>query len=88
MPAILLTNIFAFVKVLDQFELKILANLVIMLNREDSYVRGSHAQVPRERRAEFSRACFLAFIIKVSFNTEFWAAYARTPRFVHLNNGI
>ena len=41
MPAILLTNIFAFVKVVDQFELKILANLVNILNREDSYVGGS-----------------------------------------------
>ena len=75
----LFVEIFAFVKVVGEFELKTLANLVIILNRDASYVRAPHARASREREA-FSRACFVALksfaIEKPPVNTTtFWAAY-------------
>ena len=73
----LFVEIFAFVKVVGEFELKTLANLVIILNRDASYVRAPHARASREREA-FSRACFVALksFEKPPVNTTtFWAAY-------------
>ncbi len=81
----LFVEIFAFVKVVGEFELKTLANLVIILNRDASYVRAPHARASREREA-FSHACFVALksfaIEKPPVNTTtFWAAYAQTYTF-------
>ena len=53
-------KIFALVKVVDEFALKILANLVNILNHDDMKVRALHARAPREREI-FSRVCFPAF---------------------------
>ena len=53
-------KIFAFVKVIDEFDLKILANLVNILNHDDTKVRALRARASREREI-FSRVCFLAF---------------------------
>ena len=53
-------KIFALVKVIDEFDLKILANLVNILNHDDTKVRGQRARASREREI-FSRVYFLAF---------------------------
>ena len=53
-------KIFALVKVIDEFDLKILANLVNILNHDDTKVRALRARASREREI-FSRVCFLAF---------------------------
>ena len=53
-------KIFALVKVIDEFDLKILANLVNILNHDDTKVRALRARVSREREIS-SRVCFLAF---------------------------
>ena len=45
---------------LDEFDLKILANLVNILNYDDTNVRALRARASREREI-FSRVCFLAF---------------------------
>ena len=74
-------KIFALVKVIDEFDLKILANLVNILNHDDTNVRALRARASREREI-FSRVCFLAFKQrKATFktprqnNTKIWAAY-------------
>ena len=51
-------KIFALVKVIDEFDLKILANLVNVLNHDNTKVRALRARASREI---FSRVCFLAF---------------------------
>ena len=53
-------KIFALVKVIDEFDLKILANLVNILNHDDTKVRALRARASRKREI-FSRVCFLAF---------------------------
>ena len=53
-------KIFALVKVIDEFDLKILANLVNILNNDDTKLRALRARASREREI-FSRVCFLAF---------------------------
>ena len=53
-------KIFALVKVIDEFDLKIPANLVNILNHDDTKVRALRARASRVREI-FSRVCFLAF---------------------------
>ena len=53
-------KIFALVKVIDEFDLKIPANLVNILNYDDTKVRALRARASRVREI-FSRVCFLAF---------------------------
>ena len=53
-------KIFALVKVIDEFDLKILANLVNILNHDDTKVRALRARASRDREI-FLRVCFLAF---------------------------
>ena len=53
-------KIFALVKVIDVLDLKILPNLVNILNHDDTKVRALRARASREREI-FSRGCFLAF---------------------------
>ena len=74
-------KIFAFLKVVDEFE-QILANLVIILNREDTHVRAPRARVPRE--CEVFMRVFLCFTTagqqrkpsrKHSNSNKIWAAY-------------
>ncbi len=67
--------LFAFVKVVGEFELKTLANLVIILNQEALY--------GTSREHEAFSCGFLALKNFKSFekplvNTTFWAAYALT----------
>ena len=84
----LFVEIFAFVKVVGEFELKTLANLVIILNRDASYVRAPHARASREREA-FSRACFVALksCEKPPVNTTtFWAAYDMIVQYTYFYN--
>ena len=58
-------KIFALVKVIDEFDLKILANLVniLQVNHDDTKVRALRARASREREI-FSRVCFLAFKLR------------------------
>ena len=53
-------KIFALVEVIDEFDLKILANLVNILNRDDTKCE-RYAREPSRERKIFSRVCFLAF---------------------------
>ena len=53
-------KIFALVEVVDEFDLKILANFVNILNHDDTKVRALRVRASREREI-FSRVCFLAF---------------------------
>ena len=57
---IMFLKIFAFVKVIDEFDLKILANLVNILNHDDTKVRALRARASREREIFFTRvfSCF------------------------------
>ena len=68
-------KIFALVKVVDEFDLKILANLVNILNHDDTKVRALRARASREREI-FSRVCFLAFTQQQTFeNCQFLQFY-------------
>ena len=57
---VMFLKIFALIKVIDEFDLKILANLVNFLNHDGTKVRALRARASREREI-FSRVCFLAF---------------------------
>ena len=55
-------KILALVKVVDEFDLKILANLVNILNNDDTKVRALRASVTRTIWAAYDNACIMCLL--------------------------